>query len=184
MKIKQTPLTKQTNIRHIEQRPETGIMPEHIIRPKVTEIPVPIYPDPLMNPPSRLPDIKRQDDRKINLDLDLEINKDVEENSLYQEGIISQIYQRPDKAQLLEQQELADLVNTNNIVQKYLPKQADIDKFLNIIQRKVLNGTHLPVTIKRYKWDILIAHISMTYICTLHKTDYQVLRMQYAKLKC
>ena len=77
-------------------------MPKHTIRPKVTEIQLPIYPDPLMKPPPRLPDIKTQDDRKINLDIDLEINKDFEENSPYQEGIISEIYQRPDKFQLLE----------------------------------------------------------------------------------
>ena len=88
----QTPLTRQTTIRHIEQRPETGIMPEHLIRPKVTEVKTPIYPDPLMKLPPRLPDIKVQDDRKINLDLDLEINKDFEENSPYQEGIISEFY--------------------------------------------------------------------------------------------
>ena len=54
----QTPLTKQTTDRHIEQRPETGIMPEHTIRPKVTETQIPIYPDPLMKPPPRLPDLK------------------------------------------------------------------------------------------------------------------------------
>ena len=69
-------------------------MPEHITRPKVTEIQISIYPDPLMKPPPRLPYIKMQDDRKINLDLDLKINKDFEENSLYQEGIISEIYQK------------------------------------------------------------------------------------------
>ena len=63
-------------------------------------------------------------------------------------SIISEIKQRPDRSQLLEPPELADLVNTNNIVQKYLPKQTDIDKILKIIQRKVLKGTHLPVTIK------------------------------------
>ena len=109
---------------------------------------VPFYPDPLMKPPPRLPDAKTQNDRQIDLDLDLEINKDFEENSPYQEGIISEIYQRPDKSQLIEPPELADLVNTNNIVQKYLPKQTDIDKIPKIIQRKVLTGTHLPVTIK------------------------------------
>ena len=49
---------------------------------------------------------------------------------------------------MLEPPELADLTNTNNAVQKYLPKQMDIDKILKIIQRKVLKGTHLPVTIK------------------------------------
>ena len=43
---------------------------------------------------------------------------------------------------------MADLVNTDKIVQKYLPRQTDIDKILKVIQRKVLKGTHLPVTIK------------------------------------
>ena len=40
------------------------------------------------------------------------------------------------------------LVNTERIVQKYLPKQTDIDKILKVIQRKVLKGTHLLLTIK------------------------------------
>ena len=34
------------------------------------------------------------------------------------------------------------------MVQKYLLQQADIDKILDIIKRKVLKGTHLPLTIK------------------------------------
>ena len=72
---------------------ETCIMPEHTIRPKVTATQIPIYPDPLRKPPPRLLDVKTQDDRKINLDLDLEINKDFEEDSPYQEDIISGIYQ-------------------------------------------------------------------------------------------
>ena len=82
------------------------------------------------------------------MDLDLDINKYFEENSPYQEGMILETYQRPDKSQLLEQLELANLINTNNLVQKYLPKQTHIDKILKIIQRKVLKGTHLPVTIR------------------------------------
>ena len=162
----QTPLTKQTTDRHIEQRPEPCIMPEHTVRPKITETQIPIYSGPLMKPPPRLPDIKMQDDRRINLDLGLEINKDFEENSLYQGGIISEIYQRPDKSRLLETPELADMINTNNAVQKYLPKQTDIDKILKIIQRKVLKGTHLPVTLKEIQVGYIIAHISKTYICT------------------
>ena len=43
---------------------------------------------------------------------------------------------------------MADLVNTSKLVQKFLPKQTDIDKILDIIRRKVLKGTHLPITIK------------------------------------
>ena len=37
------------------------------------------------------------------------------------------------------------LINTGNLIQKFLPKQSDIDKILNVIQRK---DTHLPVEIK------------------------------------
>ena len=79
-------------------------MPDHTLRPKVTETQIPIYPYSLMKPPPRLPDVKTQNDRKINLDLDLEINKDFEENSQFQEYIISEIYQKLDKFQLLEPQ--------------------------------------------------------------------------------
>ena len=39
-----------------------------------------------MKPPPRPPDKMTQNDRQINLDLDLEINQDFEENSTYQEG--------------------------------------------------------------------------------------------------
>ena len=63
-----------------------------------------------------------QDNRQIDLELVLEINKDLEENAPYQEGIISEIYQRPDKSQTVDPPELIDLVNTERIVQKYLPK--------------------------------------------------------------
>ena len=114
----QVPLTRQTTVKYIEQELENDITHRNISRPTVTEIKIPNYLDPLRKPQPRLPDPIAQDDRKINLDLDLEINKDFEENSPYQEGIISEIYQRPDRSQLLEPPELADLVNTNNIIQK------------------------------------------------------------------
>ena len=38
----------------------------------------------------------------MTLDLDLDINKEFEENSPCQEGIISETYERADKSQLLE----------------------------------------------------------------------------------
>ena len=160
----QAPLTKQTTVRHIEQDLENYKIPKHINKPTVTEIRIPIYPDPLKKPPPRPPDVKTQDDKKIYLNLDLEIIKDFEENSPYQEGIISEIYQRPDKSQLIEPPELPDLVNTNNIVQKYLPKQTDIDKILKIIQRKALKGTHLPVTIK----EIQVGYLNSPYFKELY----------------
>ena len=52
---------------------------------------------------------------------------------------------------------MGSLVNTGMLVQKSLPKQADIDKILKEIQRKVLKGTHLPVTIKEIQAGYLVS---------------------------
>ena len=42
-----------------------------------------------------------------------------------------------------------------NLIQKFLPKQADVDKILQINQRKVLKGTCLPVEIKEIQFRYL-----------------------------
>ena len=52
---------------------------------------------------------------------------------------------------------LASLINMGKLVQKFLPKQVDIDKILKIIQRKVLKGIHLPVTVKEIQVGYLIS---------------------------
>ena len=62
--------------------------------------------------------------------------------------LFQNIYQRPDKTYFQEPKDLESLVNTSNLIQKFLLKQADIDKILKIIQCKVLKGVHLSVTIK------------------------------------
>ena len=82
---------------------------------------------------------------------------DFEENSPYQEGVTSETYKRPDKSYFQEPPELESLVSTGKVVQKFLPKQADIDKILKIIQRKVLKGTHLPVTVQEMQAGYLIS---------------------------
>ena len=119
-------------------------IPEQIYVPQKPIIP--IHPNQISNPIPKLSE--RVTQKQTDLELDLEINRDIEENSPYQEGIISEIYERPHKSQLVDPPELTDLVNTERIIQRYLPKQADIDKILKVIQRKVLKGTHLPITIK------------------------------------
>ena len=81
-------------------------------------------------------------------DINTNIDLDFEENSLFQEGVMSKTFQRLDKSSFQESKELGDLINKGSLIQKFLPKQADIDKILRVIQRKVLKGTHLPVDIK------------------------------------
>ena len=80
-------------------------------------------------------------------DINPDINYDFEENSPFQEGVISEMFQRPDNSFFQDPKELDNLINMENLIQKFLPKQADIDKILKVIQRKVLKGTHLPVEI-------------------------------------
>ena len=50
-------------------------------------------------------------------------------------------------------------MNTGRLVQKFLPKQADIDKILKEIQWKVLRGMDLSLTIK----EIQAGYLSSSY---------------------
>ena len=102
---------------------------------------VPLHPDPLHKPSSL-----QQKANKINQNPN--INLDFEENLPFQEGVISETIQRPDKSYFQNLRELEDLIDMGNLIQRFLPKQTEIDKILQIIQRKVLKGTHLPVEVK------------------------------------
>ena len=98
------------------------------------------------------------------MDNDLNRNVDVEENLPFQEGIISETYERPDTSFVQESYESKDLIDTTKLIQKFLPKQMDIDKILDIIKRKVLKGTHLPLTIK----EIQAGYMSSPYFKDLY----------------
>ena len=45
------------------------------------------------------------------------------------------MYERPDNSYIQEPTELKDLVDTTKLVQRFLPKQMDIDKNLEIIKK-------------------------------------------------
>ena len=135
-------------------------MPQPLVEPTPASITCPIEPitckrqihpyhEPFIRPPPRLPDTTPMSDNwKDFLDFDMDWKIEFEENSPHEEGIISETYERPDKSYMQEPTELKDLVDTTNLIQKFLPKQADIDKILDVIKRKVLKGTHLPLTMK------------------------------------
>ena len=93
--------------------------------------------------------------QKDYLETDLDRKVDIEKNSPFQEGIISETYERPDKSYVQEPYKLKDLIDTSKLVQKFLPKQMGIDKILDIIKRKVLKGTHLLLTIKEIQAEYL-----------------------------
>ena len=134
----------QTQFPYDPTGPETRQTPSHI--------------HPITRPPPRPPDLidNRRDSRPEST---TNPNIDFEENSPHQEGIISETYISPDQSYIEEPQELVDLVDISKLVQKYLPKQTDIDKILDVIKSKVLKGTHLPLTIK----EIQAGYLTSTY---------------------
>ena len=103
-----------------------------------------LHPD-LFHKPSPI----QQNIDKINkINQNTGINLDIEENSAFQEGGISKTIKKLDKSFFQNPKRHKDLIDMGNLIHKFLPKQADIDKILHIIQRKVLKGTHLLVEIK------------------------------------
>ena len=134
------------------------------IGPKIQHRPSPPY-GPYSRLPPRPPDVTDPTDSwKDILDNDLDMNVDIEENSPFQEGIISEIYERLDTSYVQEPHELKDLIDSTKLIQRFLLRQTDIDKILDIIKRKVLKGMHLPLTIK----EIQAGYLSSPYFKDLY----------------
>ena len=125
----------------------------NIVLPPGSVLP-PIVVPPSVRPPPKPPNV---DKTTAGPDLEPDQNMDIEENSPHQEGFITKTYVAPDRSYLEQPPELIELVNTLQVVQKYLPRQADIDKILNIIKRKVLKGIYLPLTIKEIQAGYLVS---------------------------
>ena len=89
------------------------------IGPRIKTRQIPSYPDSILRPLPRLPDLK--ENRRDLSDLNMDRNIDLE-NSSYQEGIISKTYKRPERSYFKEPSELKDLIDTTKLVQQFLPK--------------------------------------------------------------
>ena len=105
-------------------------------------------------------------------DINPNINIDFEENSQFQEGVMSKTFQRLDKSFFQEPKEFGDLINKGNLIHKFLPKQTDIDKILKVIQRKVLRGNTCQLKLKKYRQDTYTVLILKTYTYIYHKANY------------
>ena len=134
-------------------------------------------PDVLLQPLLK-PLLKWQDmDKAIPNNNSSGINLDIEENSPFQEGIISETIQRLDKIFFQKPKSLEDIIGTGNLIHKFLPKQMDINRILQIIQRKVLKGTHFLIEIK----EIQAVYLHSPYF----KEIYQYLsryKLPYSKM--
>ena len=146
----------------IQPTPADTAMPS---KPRLGTRPVPPYPEPYYRPPPRPPyKIINKDSQKDLQNFDPDRRVEFEENLPHQEGIISETYEKPDASFIQDPPELQDLVDTTKLIQKFFPKQADIDKILDIIRRKVIKGTHLPLTIK----EIQAGYLTSPYFKDLY----------------
>ena len=120
--------TGKTNIpQHTSTMHDRGINNDKSFPPDVPLLPYPVH-EPL----------QKKHNAAGPQDMKTEVNLDIEENSPFQEGIILELIQRPDKSFFQNPKKLEDVINPDNLIHKFLPKQADIDKILSVIQRKVL----------------------------------------------
>ena len=137
--------TGKTNIpQHTSAMHDRGINNDKSFPPDV-----PLLPCPLHEPLQKKHNITGPQDMKT------EVNLDIEENSPFQEGVISELIERPNKSFFQNPRKLEDVISSDNLVHKFLPKQVDIDKILNVIQRKVLKNTHLLIEIKEIQTGYL-----------------------------
>ena len=120
-----------------------------------------MHPDPLHKPSP----IQQITDKVNHINQNSNINLDIEENSPFQEGIISKTIQRPDKSFFQNPKKLKDLIDMGNLIHKFLPRQTDNDKILHIIQRKVLKGMYLPVEIK----EIQVGYLHSPYFKEIYQ---------------
>ena len=102
---------------------------------------------------------------------------------------MSETSQRPDKSFFQNPKELGDLIDKGNFIHRYLPRQMYINRILEVIQRKVLRGTHLPMEIK----EIQIGYLCSPYFKDLYlylsqnklpslKISYQEIRSSSRKI--
>ena len=59
---------------------------------------IPAYADPIYRPPPKPTEMPLQEIPRRLKDLDTEINMDFEDNSPYQEGVVSEMNQRPERS--------------------------------------------------------------------------------------
>ena len=125
---------RKTNSKHTTNNANDRVVNKNPFIPDV-----PFHLDPLLRPKQHMKqNMTSKQNPQNEQDISPNINFDFKENLPFQEGIMSETFQRPDKTFFQSPKKLGDLIYKGNLIHKYLPKEMDIDKILEGIQRKVL----------------------------------------------
>ena len=108
----------------------------------------PFMPDVSFHPGLLLRNPKQQPIKQNIQEINPKINFDFEENSPFQEGIMLETFQRPDKSYFQNPKELGDLINKENLVHKSPEKETTVlavqemcaDKIITLYHKSLFAG--------------------------------------------
>ena len=73
--------------------------------------------------------------------------RDIETNYPNQNEVIKKEYNRPTDKHFKDNPKSKRQVNISKVIHKFLPKQTEFNEIIKLIERKILKGTQLPMTI-------------------------------------
>ena len=120
-----------------------------------------LHPDPLHKP------LSKQHNAVSPINQNTSINLDIEENSPFQEGFISETIQRPDKSFFQNLKRLEDLIDTGDLILKFLPKETYCISF----KERCLKALTYQQKLKRFKQDPYIVLTLKNYTNTYCKIN-------------
>ena len=102
--------------------------------------------------------------------LESQLDKEIESNSPYQEAAIEQEFTRLTENYYRHSPDLKQLINTSEVVYKFSSIQIDFHKEIKLIEKKILEGKHLPMTIK----EIQAGHLNSLYFKNINLYSVQI----------
>ena len=123
IETRKTNHVNSTDSMHSISNVDEGMTYTRPLIPDVLLHPGPTYRSPPKTIRSNVPRIQESSQSSPGLEYtSSDINLDFEENSPFQEGVISETYQRPDKLFFKKPWKLNELINTGNLIQIFLNK--------------------------------------------------------------
>ena len=122
---------KTNNPQHTNAAHDRGINNDKSFSPDVL-----LHPDPLHTPLPKHHNV----DKLFPTNHDTSINSDIEENSPFQEGVISETIQRPDKMFFQNPKRLEDIIDKGNLITSSYPNKQTLKKFCILFKEKCLKA--------------------------------------------
>ena len=82
----------------------------------------------------------------------------------FTEDVVEPVFKRPEVADFEIPPVLEEMIPDGSLIQKHLPKQADVEKILTQINRKYLRRMHLPCSLR----DMQAAYMQSPHFCDIY----------------